>query len=63
MIEGLSLVTEMSKAIRLSKSAEHENPDDIDPAQYKVAFPAVTFLIRDFSLDLKNKEGKEITAD
>ena len=63
MISDLSVVTKMSERIRLSESAEHANPNSMNPKQYKVAFPAVTFLVRDFSLNLKNKEGKEITAD
>ena len=52
MIEDLSVVTKMSASIRLSKSEEHQDPGNIAPEQYKCAFPAITFLVRDFSLNL-----------
>lgn len=63
MIRQLSLVTEMSKRIRLSDSNEHSKPGTVEPKAYKQFYPALTVLVRDFSLDLKDPSKKPISPD
>jgi hypothetical protein len=52
----------MSERIRLSNSAAHSNPENVNLEEYKQFFPALTVLVRDFSLLLKDSNGNEITA-
>jgi hypothetical protein len=62
MIKQLSLVTRMSERIRLSNSAAHSDPESVKLEEYKPFFPALTVLVRDFSLLLKDSSGNTITA-
>lgn len=57
MINQLSLVTKMSERIRLSNAANHADPNKVEPDEYKKFFPALTVLVRDFSLNLKDSSG------
>lgn len=52
----------MSERIRLSNSAEHSDPGNINLEEYQQFFPALTVLVRDFTLDLKDSKGNTITA-
>ena len=53
----------MSDMIRLSTADTHNNPDDVEPEEYKQFYPALTVLVRDFSLNLSDSGGKTISPD
>ena len=52
----------MSDRIRLSNSLAHCNPDEVNVEEYKLFFPALTVLVRDFALQLKDGGGNTITS-
>jgi hypothetical protein len=58
MIQQISLVTQMTKNIRLSNNHEHSRPEEMEPDAYKQLFPALTVLIRDFELQNRDDNGK-----
>jgi hypothetical protein len=53
----------MSERIRLSTASAHSNPDNVSPEEYKQFYPALTVLVRDFSLNMKDDAGKTISPD
>jgi hypothetical protein len=61
MIKQLSLVTKMSERIRISNSDKHSDPGNVNFEEYKQFFPALTVLVRDFTLNLKDSDGNTIT--
>ena len=63
MITQLSLVKKMSERIRLSNSDAHSNPKNLEPEEYKQFYPALTVLIRDFSLNMKDSNGNLISPN
>jgi hypothetical protein len=44
----------MSERIRLSDSAAHSDPGNINLEEYQQFFPALTVLVRDFALEMKD---------
>jgi len=62
-INQLSLVSKMTNRIRLSNEDKHRNPHDVEPEEFAKFFPHITLLIRDFCLDLVDKDNKSITPD
>ena len=63
MIQQLGLVTRMTEKIRLSNNYQHQRPEEVEPDEYKQLFPALTVLVRDFELQLKDEEGSSISPD
>jgi len=53
----MNLVSEVIKNIKITSEDQHE------ANTYAEHFPALTILLRDFSLDLEDKDGNPITPD
>ena len=62
-ISQLSLVSQMTNRIRLSNADKHSNPDEVEPEEFAQFFPDITLLVRDFCLQLVDKDNKSITPD
>jgi hypothetical protein len=57
-INSLSLVINLTKHIHLKAS----NEEDVDSEDYSQYFPAFLWVLRDFTLQLVDEEGDQITA-
>ena len=53
----------MSQKIRLSESDAHADPCDVEPEEYKQFYPALTVLVRDFSLEMKDSDKNTISPN
>lgn len=58
-LQNLSLVINLTKHIQLKSGAAS---DDIDPEEYSSVFPSFMWVVRDFSLQLVDPEGEQITS-
>ena len=56
-IQNLSFIVNITKNIQLSSRKEENDPKD-----YSAYLPSFLWVIRDFSLQLKNQDGEPITA-
>jgi len=56
-IQNLSFIVNITKNIQLTSQKE-----DIDPKDYASFLPSFVWVIRDFSLQLKNPDGEPITS-
>jgi DNA repair exonuclease SbcCD ATPase subunit len=54
-IKKLSFITQLSKNIHINASGPSDNPDD-----FEEFFPAFLWVLRDFALKLKDKDGNPI---
>lgn len=58
-ISNLSLVTQLSENIKLSNKPNDANSDDT--LEFHKVFPSFIWVIRDFTLDLEDEDGYDIT--
>jgi len=58
-LQNLSLVINLTKNIQLKSGAAS---DEIDPEEYSEYFPSFMWVVRDFSLQLVDTEGEQITS-
>lgn len=58
-ISNLSLVTQLSENIKLSNKPDDSNTDDA--LEFHKVFPSFIWVIRDFTLELEDEDGYDIT--
>lgn len=58
-LQNLSLVINLTKHIQIKSGA---STDDIDPEEYAEYFPNFMWVVRDFSLQLVDKDGESMTS-
>lgn len=56
----MNLVVNITKHIHLKQQSQ--NPEDVDPDELGDYFPSFMWVVRDFSLQLKDRDGEDITA-
>lgn len=63
-ISSLSLVINLTKHIKVRgrKTNESDSEDEVDPEELSKFFPSFLWILRDFSLELVNELGDEISA-
>lgn len=59
-LQNLNLVVNLTKHIHIKSNG---NSDDIDSEEYSQYFPSFMWIVRDFTLQLENEDGEEITAN
>jgi len=59
----LDLVTDVIKSIKVTEDKEPNCPQDLNVEAYAEFFPALTLLLRDFSLTLRDENGMSKTPD
>lgn len=55
----MNLVVNITKHIHLKQQSQ--NPEDVDPDELAEYFPSFMWVVRDFSLQLKDRDGEDIT--
>jgi len=58
-LQSLSLVINLTKHIHLKSTGSNE---DMDPEEYSQYFPSFMWVVRDFTLQLLDSEGADITS-
>jgi chromosome segregation ATPase len=58
-LQSLSLVVQLTKHIQIKASGMNH---DVDPEEYSRYFPSFMWVVRDFSLQLVDTEGENITS-
>ena len=59
-IQNLSLVVNLTKHIQLKSGGENEHGEDAD--EISMYFPSFFWVVRDFSLQLQDPQGNQITS-
>ena len=58
-LQNLSLVINLTKHIQIKSSGLQQ--DDVDPEEYAKYFPTFLWVVRDFTLQLVDSEGEQIS--
>ena len=58
-LQNLSLVINLTKHIQIKSSGISQ--DDVDPEEYAKYFPSFMWVVRDFTLQLVDQEGEQIS--
>ena len=58
-LQNLSLVVNLTKHIQIKSSGVAE---ELDPEEYSKYFPSFMWVIRDFALQLEDKNGDKISS-